>query len=397
MIIVNQIKNLWKDPFFRKVIIAFIIIKIFILAMGFVGDVAFPLDNEHQRPVTENAFLNQWAQYDGAGYLDVAINGYNKEFNNTGNYSVYPLFPLLILLLSAIPFISPALAAFLIANLFSLIAIILGYVLIRDELGQKQSYRTALLLMLFPTAYFFTAMYAESIFLALILGMFIAAKKDNWLLVGVLGFLTSLTRIQGVIMFLPMLYMYLRSKHFEFGKMNLSVLKPSIILLLLIPLGLAAFLGYHHVVTGDALIQLNYGFGIYDKGLSLPWTPIIDSIEKMFSGAFDSLLYNGANLLAFLGLAAVTYLSYKKLKPEYTIYLLFSILFILISSNLRGIGRYALTMFPIFMIFAMMYDESKLKKYGLIILYIIFLILMTLFVFRHVNQGIYLTFNYLIF
>ncbi len=396
----TSIKNLWKDPFFKKIVLAFIIIKIFIIAMVLLGNTAFPLDNAHQRPVVDNHFLNALAQYDGAGYLDLAINGYNEDFNNTGNYSVYPLYSLFIFIIALIPFISPAIAAFLIANFFSLIAVILGYILVREELGQKTSYRTALFLMLFPTAYFMTVMYAESLFIALVLGMFLAARREQWLVVGILGFFTSLTRIQGILMVFPMLYMYLRSKGFSFRKINLSVLKPSSVFLLLIILGFATLMGYHYMITGDALAQVHYAQA-YDQSIGWPWDPFVNAIENMTlaisRGEVDGFTYNGVNLVMFLFLAGLTWLSYKKLKPEYTIYLLFSILFILVSSNLRGIGRYALAMFPIFMIFALMYDESKLKKYGLIILYIIFVIFLTLFIFRHVNQGLYLTTNYLFF
>lgn len=386
--LVASLKNRWKDPFFRKVIVAFIVIKIFILAMGIVGVTLFPLDNVHQRQVVNNTVLNAWAQYDGAGYLDLAEHGYNPSFNGTGNYSVYPLYPLMIFLLSLLPLISPALAAFIISNIFSVIVVILFYALVKIELGDKRSYKAVVMMLLFPTAYFLTAMYAESIFLALVLGMFLAAKREQWLVVGVLGFLASLARIQGVLMFIPMLYMYLKSQR---------PIKPNIAFLMLIPIGLVAMFGYQFAVTGDPLMQFHYGFGIYDKALGLPWEPIINAVTLMFNGALDSFLYNGANLVMFIALAALLFVSYKRLKPEYTIYLALSILFILVSSNLRGIGRYALSMFPIFMIFSLWYEESKWKKYALIALYVIFVVFLAVFIFRHVNQGIYLTFNYTIF
>ncbi|MFH1420614.1 MAG: glycosyltransferase family 39 protein [Candidatus Aenigmatarchaeota archaeon] len=378
------LKNLWKEPMFRKLIIAFIIIKLFIIALGLVGDFSFPLDNVHQRNVTGNPILNEWAQYDGAGYLDLAQNGYNKEWNNTGNYSVYPLFSMLIAVFAVI--FGYPLAAFLISNIFSLVAIILLYILVRKELDEKKSYRAALFLMLFPTVYFFTAMYAESLFLALVLAMFICARKNQWLIVGLLGFAVSLTRIQGILVFLPMLYMYVRQQKI---KMNM-------LYLFLIPAGLACLFLYQGFVTGDSLIQFHYGFGLYEKGLSWPWDPVIETLQNMITTTkIDWLFYNGANFVMLLFMLGLTWHSYKNLKKEYFIYSALSILFVLISSNLHGIGRYPLAMFPLFMSLAMLYEKNDFNKWFVRILYVVFVALLVVFVFRHVNQGIYLSLSFM--
>ena len=95
---------------------------------------------------------------------------------------------------------------------------------IKEEFDEHIAYKSIFYLLLFPTAYFFTAMYTEALFLFLVASMFLFARRDNWLVVGILGFFLSLTRIQGIILFIPMLYMYLSKIKFEFKKIDKRIL-----------------------------------------------------------------------------------------------------------------------------------------------------------------------------
>ena len=213
------IKELWKDKTFRRVITIFIIAKILVITTGFLAHYLIPVESTNRQIRSDNIFLNPWAQYDAGAYLDIAENGYNMEYNGTGNYSWYPLYPLMIIMLG---FLGYPLAAFLISNVFSLLAIIVLYLLIKKEFGPEITEKTVFYLLLFPTAYFFTAMYTESLFLFLAVAMFYFARQDKWLLVGTLGFMISLSRMQGALLFIPMLYMYLSTKKEMYHLVNLS-------------------------------------------------------------------------------------------------------------------------------------------------------------------------------
>ena len=359
----------------KKIIGIFIIYKILIISVAYS---AWLIPEELTiRKHSDVALLDPFAQLDARAYLDIAKNGYNAEFNETSNYGWYPLYPLLILIFSFIGF---ELAAFFLANIFSFIAVLLLYILIKDELGEKAGKKSVFYLLFFPSSFFLTMMYTESLFLTLTLAMFILAKKEKWHYVGILGFLASITRPQGILMFIPMVYMYVRK----------NKLRPSAAWLLLIPAGILTFMAYQYLITGDALIQF-YTHGKYVRGLSLPSTAFFVTIRDIFlEQRILDVAVNVFNLTITLFLTSLAYLSYKHLKPEYTIYFILSILMPLFSSSLASISRFGLMMFPVFMIIVVKENENKKNKILIILLYALFIIALVLGTIRYVNEDIIL-------
>ncbi len=70
--------------------------------------------------------------------------------------------------------------------------------------------RLAVLVTAFaPMAFFFSAVYSESLYLALSVGLFWSARQGRWALVGVLGALAAATRSTGLVLLLPALMIYL--------------------------------------------------------------------------------------------------------------------------------------------------------------------------------------------
>jgi Gpi18-like mannosyltransferase len=108
-----------------------------------------------------------WGRWDAGPYLAIATSGYEAtlEQNTLG---FFPLYPLLVQALSRLTGLNPALAGMFIAQVSYLVAILLFYKLARlihDDHGY--AWRSTLFLTLFPTAFFYLALYAESLYLAL--------------------------------------------------------------------------------------------------------------------------------------------------------------------------------------------------------------------------------------
>ncbi|MFA4820544.1 MAG: glycosyltransferase family 39 protein, partial [Candidatus Aenigmatarchaeota archaeon] len=332
--------------------------------------------------VTDNIFLNPFAQYDATAYLYIAEYGYTADFGSyrTGNYHWYPLYPLLIRVFS---FIGYPLAAFLIANIASFFAVTMLWLLVRDELGKRAASKTIIYMLLFPTAFYFTMMYTEALFLFLSVSMFYFAKKQNWIAVGIFGFLVSLSRMQGALLLIPVAYMYMRTVDFKLSKISRKALY-----LLGIPVGLATFMFYEYLITGDPLIQFKSAV-MFGKQLSLPWTGFEFSLRAIF---MDTTLINVAyhvyTLLITVAFIVLAYVSYKKLKHEYTIYYVLSLLIIIVSSNLFGATRYFLMAFPAFMALSLVDDKNKFLKYGIIVVYALFVLLMAGSIVLHVTERI---------
>lgn len=359
----------------KKIITLFLIYKVLILTVGTAAHVFVPDDIARRKAESPNPLLNAFAQLDARAYLDIAKNGYNTHFNGTSNYGWYPLYPLLIWLFSFVGF---ELAAFLIANAFSFLAVLMLYVLVRDELGRQRAERSVFFLLFFPSAFFLTAMYSESLFLFLSLAAFYLARTNRWSLAGTAGFLAALTRLQGVLLLLPLAYLYFKQRR---------AIDRRAAALLLIPLGLIAFMSYQYIITGDPFIQF-YTQGKYQRAISLPFTSVLTTINGIFSEPYilDALV-NAFNLATAALLALLLYLSHKSLKREYTLYFGVSLLLPFFSSSLASISRFGLVMFPAFMVLALRAEKQRAL---ITALYAIFILAMIFGTVRYVNEDIIL-------
>ncbi len=115
---------------------------------------------------------------DAARFLGIATAGYGRD---DASAAFFPGYPLAIRAVTLLPFIGPLGAALLVSNLSFAVALLLLYGLTRLEFGStSMARRSVMFLAVFPTAIFFLAPYSESLFLALSLWSFWAARRDRW-------------------------------------------------------------------------------------------------------------------------------------------------------------------------------------------------------------------------
>lgn len=157
------------------------------------------------------------ARWDSAWYLVIAHYGYRPELGSytSARDAFFPLYPLGLHMLSDI-----GLQAVLAGVLFSLAAFAVAlYCLHRLttlELactGRPGSGDIAglavLVTALAPMAFYFSAVYSESLYLALSVGLFLCARRGRWAWAGMLGMLAVATRSTGLVLALPALMLYL--------------------------------------------------------------------------------------------------------------------------------------------------------------------------------------------
>ena len=117
-----------------------------------------------------------------------------------------------------------------------------------------------------PMAFFFSAVYSESLYLALSVGLFWSARNGRWAWVGVLGALAAATRSTGLVLLLPALMIYLygprEDRPADFARAARGRLRAryrvrrDILWLGLLPLGVVAYGAYLALSGGDALAPL---------------------------------------------------------------------------------------------------------------------------------------------
>src|SRR3989344_6677682 len=190
-----------------------------------------------------------WANFDGEHYLSISIFGYRNL-----EQAFFPVYPGIISVIAKpISFDFPSLIfnsiyiGLFISSLAFLISLILMFDLIRLDFSKKISFWTLVVLLIFPTSFYFASLYSESLFLLLSVGAFYSARKQKWWLAGILGMIASATRVFGVIIFFALLI--------EAWQQKKSI--KEILGIFLIPLGLLIYMYYQWQTVGDPLAFYN--------------------------------------------------------------------------------------------------------------------------------------------
>jgi hypothetical protein len=163
--------------------------------------------------------LSLWDRWDAPHYTDLMVYGYRAhdpgDLTNPYGYQqvypgdlglyivFYPLFPWLGGAVNALIH-APVLSAFIVAGVASAVLGPLFYRLVKHDESPDVALRATWFLLIFPTAYFLHIGYTEALFLALVIGSFLAARTGRWWLAGLVGGLAALTRINGLVLLLAL-------------------------------------------------------------------------------------------------------------------------------------------------------------------------------------------------
>lgn len=144
-------------------------------------------------------FPNLWHRWDAGWYTHIAASGYGTGGELQRTIAFYPLYPWLIRLVHVVIPSYPV-AALVVSNLVTILGGVMFYRLARLEFERPTALWSLVVLLLFPTGYFFHAPYTEGLFLLLSVAAFYAARRGNWGLAGLLGGAAALTRTPGLLL-----------------------------------------------------------------------------------------------------------------------------------------------------------------------------------------------------
>lgn len=283
--------------------------------------------------------LRALTSWDGWFYLGIARDGYHVEAlaGSYHDYAFLPLYPVLVRTLSA-PFPGAAGAVSILAShLLFAVALVLLFVLGRRHLGDHRAALGCFLLAISPFSVIFSMAYAESLFLVLVLGTFLAAERDQRALAGVLIGLAALTRLPGALLVVPLAIILLRRDGWR-PHVNQTWL-------LLGPSTAAGFLIFVALLTGspEAYGTNQAGWGRAGLGAAGPGATMGAAL-----GPLQLILLTTLCASLFL----LVYARVDGVRPEYT---LVPILFLgatFASGDLESVGRYATVAFPLFWLMA---------------------------------------------
>jgi hypothetical protein len=323
------------------------------------------------------------ARWDSAWYLVIAHYGYRPDLGRftIARTAFFPLYPLGIKAISWLG--SPPVLAGVLLSLAALAFALYGiHRLAALELGSLDAARAAVLVTAFaPMAFFFSAVYSESLYLALSVGLFWSARHGRWALVGVLGALAAATRSTGLVLLVPALAIYLYGPRLDrppdrppaSGARRLAPryrLRADALWLALIPAAIAVFGVWLALGGGDGLAPLR-SQQIWGRHFAGPYIAVWQGLGAAFQGARQLLSFQSAHvyypaatgsptvaashnlvLLGFL-LAAIPaiVLAWRRLPRAYVLYVLAALALPLsypvAGQPLMSLPRFLLVLFPL--------------------------------------------------
>jgi len=292
---------------------------------------------------------------DAGWYFGIVQSGYEKrlfEASAQHNWAFFPLHPLLWRYAAKLTG-KVALTGIVLANTFFFFALILLHKICAEfEYDEATADRAVFYAAAFPTSYFFSLPWTESLFFLLVIGSFYLAKRRAWWLACLLGALASATRATGIILVPALFVLYLQSRP-----------RPSrahFLGLLLIPLGLGAFMLHLYNLTGNALAfkDVLIAWGRKPGFFAAPFLDYIsDPGQVGIPWNFKPLNVAAAFLALGCGLTLL-----KKRSWALGVFALASVLMPLSTNNSMSLARYVMVIFPIYMVLGASGRSSRIDQ-----------------------------------
>ena len=342
------------------------------------------------------------ARWDAAWYLVIAHYGYRPDLGSftASRTAFFPLYPLGVRALSDLG-LAPVIAG-VVLSLAALAAGLYGLhrlttlEVARLALGDGgEVARLVVLLTAFaPMAFYFSAIYSESLYLALSVGVFLCARRGRWATAATLGALAATTRSTGVLLVVPLLLLYLwgpredrdpdrappdarraAGEHPTVVSL-LRALRPRYRLrrealwIALVPVGLGLYMAHLALAGGDVLAPF-HAEAVWKRHFAGPYGGVWDGAKAAFEGMRQLLSFQrhhvyypqaggsafinaGHNMLLFAFLLAAVPAAIGVLRllgPAYGMYVLAALALPLsypvAPQPLMSLPRFLLVLFPL--------------------------------------------------
>jgi hypothetical protein len=304
---------------------------------------------------------------DAGWLLRIAEDGYDIPATT----AYFPLYPLVVRALGTVLF-SNLVAGVLVSLAGAAVAVLIVERIAVERLGVEAARDTVLYIALYPIAFVFTAVYSEGLFFAFSAGAFLAALRGRSWWAGVLGALAVATRLAGLALVVPLLFLLRpRSRNLR------ELVRP--LPLLLMPATVGAYMLYLHHRFGDAQIMLRASetYWLRDFPTLGPIGGLWEALSAGAHGAAELLLHlprglggvdgfphrdqlavwNVVHALVLLGALWLTWLAWKRLGPAFGLYALaanaIALTSIVDTFPLQSFPRYPLVNFPLFLALAL--------------------------------------------
>ena len=356
-------KKFWKSnqKAIKFIIEVFFVWQAVIFLISFFASRQFPARERFMyndgKEIVNPIFLWDRANFDGIHYLLISRGGYGLY-----QQAFFPLYPKLIQSLRPVFGGKDLLAAVFVSNISLFAYLILLYKLACLDYSESIAQKTIIFFLVFPTSFFGGMVYTEALFLMLLLGSFYAARKDKWLVAGILGGLASYTRLIGVFIFPALVWEWWQGRRMRGEKWEVEKLAET----LLVPLGLLVYMKFLWRKWNDPLMFIHVQplFGAErSNNIILIYQVFWRYFKMILTTKLDPLYFAvWLELLSAVSFIVLLFLAFKKgMRISYLIFAAFSFFIPALTGTFSSLPRYVLVMFPCFILMGVIKDKIVCK------------------------------------
>lgn len=353
--------------------------------------ISFVTDAEYKR--TFPYFIWIWGNFDGFHYMNISKHGYTFY-----QHPFFPLYPALMYILFHSFHIYRLFGGQIISNLCFFISLFVLYKLV--QLDKKSFFPLlGIIIILFPTSFYYGAIYNDSLFFLLATLSIYFARKRKFGWAGIVGALATLARLNGLALCFIILFEYLTSKNEKlektwdmshlFKQVKRKLLSPKYFLkekiyaILAIPAAFVSYLVYTQIFFNDWTLVFT-GMKVWNQDhVTFPLQVVWRYLKIMSLFQFTNTVYIVAMLelfFVFFYVAMMIY-GYKKIRFSYWLFFVISIIIPSLTGTFQGMPRYGLHIYPFFLTVALLLEHKSLviKILYFVIAIILLLYCLTLF------------------
>ncbi|WP_246800617.1 hypothetical protein [Mesorhizobium amorphae] len=320
------------------------------------------------------SYARALCRWDCHWYVDISERGYESfpipNQSNVGRWGFFPLYPMLVAGIRTVFPFPTILVATITSIACSYAACLIAWPLLEKNMRAYVLYCAFLLSG--PFSFHFTTFLTEPLFVLLTSCVFLALKRTNYLVAGILSALLSATRLVGVlVVFATAIQMFQQHRAQDGTTLSFPLWllgRPDLLVAILIsPAGLFAYILFLYLTVGDgfAFLHVQRAFGrVAGNPLLFLW----DGLSAVPTTGWLPTAPQWSALAALTGLALSVVLA---VRGQYGAGLFCAVCIILpLITNLASMVRYVVGLAPLIVLTAILLSASKLTWLAALVLFL---------------------------
>lgn len=352
----------------------FVLWKIMIFIFAFIATFLLPLQLKFTPHVTEYGRLLPyyvwiWGNFDGHHYLSIASHGYEDL-----KQPFFPFFPITIRSVSELLHIPVLPAAIVVSYSASLGAFFVVRKLLRlDGFGNSKLFW--LILFLYPTSFFYGAIYNDALFFLFACLTILAGRQRKWAWAALWGAFATATRLNGLALFFFLIVEYLIGQlsiekswklitlqKIVTSKELKTIWQSKVWFVTSIPFTFISYLTYIQIKFGDWRTLFTAMSVWNQNSMTFPINVFWRYMKIFYYVSPHLITYWVAviEVMAILFYCFIFIFTFKKLRLSYWIFIVIAILIPWLTGTFQGMPRYALHLYPLFLGMTIFLEQRSL-------------------------------------